>query len=295
MPIFESPSLKINNRKIEVREVKCLSLLHKMNFGARSSTEYTINLYKGCTHDCPYCYAPSLVHDERQWGSYVDVKINAPMVLEKELKKSEKHVVFISSASDPYQVIEAKYKVTRRCLEVLKDRNFPVLILTRSPLVLRDLDLITKLNWVRVGFSISNLSNQYYEPNVPKLEVRLKALQKLSEAGIKTWVSLAPIVPGIAGQMDFEWLFSRLKQAAVSAVSLGVLRFIGYEASKVMFEERTGVSSREALANSSEVYTKIKEAAHRAGLDTSCSSLEWLSEESPARTEENYERMEAFL
>lgn len=277
-----------------MREVRCTTLLHRLDFGVRSSTEYTINLYKGCTHDCPYCYAPSLVHDERGWGSYVDAKTNAPSVLEKELRKIEKKdVVFISSASDPYQAIEAKYRLTRRCLRVLKAHNFPVLILTRSPLVLRDLDILTELEWVRVGFSISNLSNELYEPDAPKLEARLRALEKLSEAKIRTWVSLAPIAPGIAGQMDFKWLFERLKRAGVSAVSLGMLRFAGYESSRMMFEERTGIGSTEAIANSSEVYAEVREMADRAGLDTSCGSLEWSGPES-SRTA-NYERIEAFL
>ena len=91
---------------ISVRETRCSTLIHKLNY--RSSTGYTVNLYKGCTHGCVYCYAPSLTHDERRWGSYVDVKVNAPSVLGRELRGLEKEEVFLSSASDPYQPVEAK-------------------------------------------------------------------------------------------------------------------------------------------------------------------------------------------
>jgi DNA repair photolyase len=275
LPIFETPSLQINDREVEVREINCATLLHRLNFGARSTKEYTINLYKGCTHNCSYCYAPSLIHDERQWGSYVDVKINAPHVLEKEIKKMEKDVVFVSSASDPYQPIEARYKITRQCLKVLQLYDFPVLALTRSPLVLRDLDILRKFQWIRVGFSISSLSDHFFEPGVPELEARLKALQKLNEEKIETWVSLAPIVPGIKSLTNFMWLFERLKEAKISAISIGMLRFVGYEASRKMFEERTEIQSTEALENGVEVIAEITGLAQKAGLDISCASLEW--------------------
>jgi DNA repair photolyase len=273
MPIFETPSFRIKDQAIEVRETRCSTLLHKLNFGARSS-EYTINPYKGCTHSCSYCYAPSLIHDERRWGSYVDVKINASSVLDKELRQTGKEVVFISSASDPYQPIEAKYKIARHCLQVLQRHSFPVLVLTRSPLVLRDLDILRKFEWARVGFSVSSLSDQFYEPGVPKLHVRLKALEKLKQAKIKTWVSLAPIAPGI-GLTNFKWLFAKLREIGISAISLGMLRFNGYEASRIMFEERTGIDSTEALAGGAEILAEVRVLAEHAGLDTSCSSLEW--------------------
>jgi DNA repair photolyase len=274
LPIFKTEGLKIKDYQIEVREIRCSSLLHKLNFGVSFTSEYTINLYRGCTLNCSYCYAPSLIHDERQWGSYVDAKINAPNVLEKELAGTERDVVFISSASDPYQVVESRYRITRRCLVVLHKHQFPILILTRSPLVIRDLDILRKFEWVRVGFSISSLSDQSYEPGVPKLEVRLKALRKLKEAKIKTWISLAPIVPGIK-LIDFKSLFAKLKEAGISAISLGVLRFTGYEASKIMFEKRTGIDSTEALANGVEIIGEVEELAESAGLDISCRSLEW--------------------
>jgi DNA repair photolyase len=247
-----------------------------MNFG--STIEYTINQYRGCTHGCVYCYAPSLIHDERSWGSYVDVKVNAHHVLDRELVSAQKHVVFVSSASDPYQPVEARYKVTKKVLEVLVKHEFPVLLLTRSPLVLRDLDLLQQLDWVRVGFSISSVSTKFYEPGVPSLEKRLESLRKLQDHGISTWVSMAPIVPSLV-LTDLDWLFTRLREARVSALTLGLLRFIGYEKSREMFEERTGKSAEDVMAGGRSVYEEISDKAKNYALDTSGSSLSWSPKE----------------
>jgi DNA repair photolyase len=249
-----------------------------MNFG--STTEYTINQYRGCSHGCIYCYAPSLIHDDRSWGSFVDVKINAHSVLDRELCHAAKQVVFVSSASDPYQPVEARYRVTRRVLEVLVKHEFPVLLLTRSPLVLRDLDLLQSLDWVRVGFSITSVSTRFYEPGVPSVERRVAALSELHDRGIVTWVSMAPIVPTqVLGGVDS--LFEKLRAAGVSTVTMGLLRFNGYEKSRQMFEERSGKLASEVMEGGSGVYEQIKAKASSAGLDTSGSPLSWKPGKNP--------------
>jgi DNA repair photolyase len=243
-----------------------------MNYG--SSSEYTINLYRGCTHGCVYCYAPSLIRDERRWGDYVDAKINAASVLEKELARARKRVVFVSSASDPYQPVEARFKITRKVLKVLSKHKFPVLLLTRSPLVLRDVDILRELDWVRVGFSISTVPTKFYEPGVPSLEKRLEALTELHDFGITTWVSMAPVVPKLI-LTDLDQLFQNLKKAEVSSVAIGLLRFTGYEQSKQMFEERSGHDSERLIESGSFVRQQIVRKANEYGLDTSGSSLSW--------------------
>lgn len=258
--------------KLRVREVRCSSVLHALNF--RYFSEYTANFYRGCTHGCNYCYAPSLIHDERPWGTYVDAKVNATQVLRGELRRAKMNVVFLSSASDPYQPVEATYRLTRRCLELLLASQFPVLILTRSPLVLRDIDILEKLDWVRVGFSISTVLDRYHEPGVVPLERRLEALKKLKNRGIRTWVSLAPIIPGLS-MIDLEWLFLKLKDAEVSAVSAGLLRFNGYEESRQMFEERARMTFPDALKGGAETMKKVRELASAHGLDDPDSLLEW--------------------
>src|SRR5215472_10234002 len=147
IPLDNSSIPENNTSAIRIRETRCNTLVHPLNFGTADG--YTANLYKGCTHGCIYCYAPSLTHDERKWGNL------------------EKQQVFLSSASDPYQPVEAKYKLTRRCLEILDRYNFPVSILTRSPLVLRGLDLIAKFGWIKVGMSITTVPVRQFEPGVP--------------------------------------------------------------------------------------------------------------------------------
>jgi len=122
IPLDNSSIPENNTSAIRIRETRCNTLVHPLNFGTADG--YTANLYKGCTHGCIYCYAPSLTHDERKWGTYVDAKVNAPEVLERELRNLEKQQVFLSSASDPYQPVEAKYKLTRRCLEILDRYDF---------------------------------------------------------------------------------------------------------------------------------------------------------------------------
>lgn len=258
---------------MSIREVRCATLLHRMNYGWRYP-EYTLNLYRGCLHGCIYCYAPSLIHDERPWGQYVDVKINAPEVLEHELRKAARGVVFLSSASDPYQAVEAKYRLTRSCLEVLLEHDFPVNILTRSHLVLRDLDILKKFGWIRVGMSITSVPNRMFEPRVPPLERRLETLRRLSEEGITTWVSLAPIIPNLF-MVDLEGLLKKLKEAGVSAIHAGVLRFEGYEDSRKMFEEKSGASYYGAILGSDSLIHKVNDLIARYGFDTSPKIFEW--------------------
>lgn len=263
---------------LEVREVRCRTLIHELAY--RGSTGYTANLFKGCSHGCVYCYAPSLTHDERKWGSYVDVKINAPQVLERELRGLRKDEVFLSSASDPYQPLEARYGITRRCLETLARHRFPVSILTRSPLVLRDLDLLRKLEWVRVGMSITTVPVRRFEPGVPPLRRRIDTLRKLATAGFTTWVSLAPVIPRIM-MVDLEGLLCELHDAGVASVSFGMLRFAGYEESMRMFETVAGMTTGEALAGTEEVEARLRKLVRDYGMEPN-SHLSWWEPEAEA-------------
>ncbi len=272
-----------SGRALEVREVKCSTVLRRMNFSHVS--EYTANFYRGCTHGCVYCYAPSLIHDERRWGYFVDAKANSPQLLRKELGQiHEKEVVFLSSASDPYQPVEARFKITRRCLEALLERDFPVIILTRSPLVLRDTDLLKKFTWLRVGCSISSVSNKFYEPGVVSVSRRIETLRRLHEHGITTWVSMAPVIPQLVLE-DVGMLLKKLKKSGVSCVVFGMLRFIGYEESRIMFEQRTNLRSASVMRKEKEVREEIAKLVSSNGLD-SYSVLEWSRE--PTKTLDDF-------
>lgn len=133
------------------------------------------------------------------WGQFVDVKVNAPELLRIEITKKKRNRVWVSGVCDPYQPLEAKYQLTRQCLEILALNEWPVTIQTRSPLVLRDMDILTQGKEFEVGFSITtsdDVIRQLFEPNAPPIKERVDALNELHRAGLKTFVMIAPILPG---------------------------------------------------------------------------------------------------
>lgn len=167
---------------------------------------WSVNPYTGCAHACSYCYVPDTIKAERRnWGASVIVKKDLPTRLALATQKSRKHTVYFSTATDPYQPVEAEHRVTRKCLEVLVRKDWPVEILTRSPLVTRDLDLLTQLSQVRVGLSIPMLDDglrKVLEPNAPPIAARLRTLRKLSDAGIPTFANYTPACPPTTHDAD---------------------------------------------------------------------------------------------
>ncbi|GAG41148.1 unnamed protein product [marine sediment metagenome] len=133
------------------------------------------------------------------WGEFVDVKVNAPEVLKKQLDKAKKGTVWISSVCDPYQPLEAKYELTRRCLKELVKKQFPVNIQTKSKLVLRDMDLFQELEEIEVGFTITTDDEgvaKLFEPRATPVKERLRALERIHSLGIKTFAFVGPLLPG---------------------------------------------------------------------------------------------------
>jgi DNA repair photolyase len=177
---------------------------------------YVINPYTGCQHECSYCYARFMKrftgHLE-PWGQFVDVKVNAPDLLRLEIARKKPDRVWVSGVCDPYQPLESKYRLTGQCLEILAQNNWPVTIQTRSPLVLRDLEIIKKGCGFEVGFSITTSDDRIrrlFEPNAPPIIERVRALDELHQAGIKTFVMIAPMLPGaedlaeiLAGKVEY--------------------------------------------------------------------------------------------
>ncbi len=167
--------------------------------------DYTVNPYVGCQHACSYCYARFMKrfsgHTE-PWGDFVDVKVNASDLLRAEIGKKKKGSVWISGVCDPYQPLEAEYELTRRCLEILVQDNWPVVVQTRSPLVLRDLDILKRGKAVAVGLSITSANEEVrriFEPHAPPIMKRVEAVGELHRNGIRTFVMIAPMLPEAEG------------------------------------------------------------------------------------------------
>jgi DNA repair photolyase len=136
------------------------------------------------------------------WGGFVDVKINAPDLLSKEIKRKPPGRVWISGVCDPYQPIEKEHGLTKKCLEILVGRGWPITVQTKSPLVLRDTDLFKRGDNVEVGLSIATADDdtrKLFEPNAPPLKERIRALGELHHEGIRTYAMIAPMLPGAEG------------------------------------------------------------------------------------------------
>ena len=181
-----------------VREKQVKSILSKSGI---PGVDYCLNPYVGCAHGCKYCYATFMKrftgHAE-PWGAFVDIKVNAPEVLRRQLKRTSKGYVMLSSVTDPYQPLERKYGLTRRCLEILLSQQFPVGILTKSPLVLRDLDLIRQFDDIEVGMTITTDDDRIkkiFEPATPPLAARIQALKEIHDQGIRTYAFIGPLLP----------------------------------------------------------------------------------------------------
>jgi len=183
---------------MKVREILAKTVLTRT---AISGFDYCMNPYVGCGHGCRYCYASFMKRftgHKEPWGSFVDVKINAPTLLKKQLNRATTGVVAISTVTDPYQPVEKKYEIVRRCLEILLEKQFPVNLLTRSPLCLRDIDLFKQFQDIEVGVSIATHDEdmkKIFEPNSPTIESRVKALKTLHMEKVKTYAFIGPLLP----------------------------------------------------------------------------------------------------
>jgi len=194
-----------------VSEVECKSIISTSRI---PSLDYSVNPYTGCQHGCVYCYARFMTRYTKHkmaWGRFADVKINAPEVLEKQIIKLRRGRVTLSTVTDPYQPQERKYGITRRILIELASCGFPVSILTKSDLVLRDIDILKRFGSGdrEVGFSMAALDEDVranFEPCAPPVKNRIRALKKLHSEGIKTWVFIAPVLPYLTELSIFDLL-----------------------------------------------------------------------------------------
>lgn len=211
---------------------------------------YTLSPYRGCGHGCLYCYvreypsasprqtqtpihgpcqtpAPKPVRSIDEWGTWSAPKLNAPELLWRERHKIHNQSVFLATATDPYQPIEKEYRLTRACLEVLLlCQTTKVMIHTRSPLIMRDLDLLQAFgDRLTVGFSIptdDDTVRQVVEPKAPPIPSRWATIERLSRAGISVHMAVTPLMV----MVDPEAFARRAKQSGVSSAWVGALRLL---------------------------------------------------------------------
>jgi DNA repair photolyase len=193
---------------VEYREEPCRTALNRVK---GMGFHWSLNPYMGCAHRCTFCYVRAFelradrASDDR-YGRSIRVKINVVEALRAELARSawRQETVAIGAATDPYQPAEGRYKLTRGCLEALRDAANPFSLITRSPMVVRDLDVLVEAARranVRIVFSVPTLDEEVWrrtEPGTPPPRRRLEALSRLVEAGIDVGVGMAPILPGIS-------------------------------------------------------------------------------------------------
>ncbi|MHB0998030.1 MAG: SPL family radical SAM protein [Armatimonadota bacterium] len=182
-----------------LREIHAKSILSKSGI-----TDYSVNCYTGCTHSCIYCYARYMKRfsgHEEPWGQFVDIKINAPEVLAREVKRKKPGRVFFSSVCDAYQPLEKRYELSRRCLQILVDSGYHAGILTKSKIVTRDFDIMEGHDNCSVGCTLTTMDEQLrfrIEPGASPTRERIAALEEACSRGIEAWTFLGPFMPGLS-------------------------------------------------------------------------------------------------
>lgn len=196
--------------------------------------DYSINPYFGCEFSCIYCYAVKyflIKGYKERWGELVEVKVNLPALVKKEINKIKYGAsIGIGISTDPYQPAENKYQITKKILEELSIRDdVSISIQTKSPFILRDLKIIKKLGNIDVGFTITTLDDdlaKILEPYSPLPKSRIRALSILSNANIDTWVFIGPILPYLTDdEKNLSDIVKYSADAGVNRIYADNLRF----------------------------------------------------------------------
>lgn len=201
----------------------------------RMPFEWSINPYRGCGHGCHFCYARAThswlgFHADDSFRNNIYVKRDAASVLRSELKRGKWKGggIAIGTATDPYQQLEGKLKITRSILEVLQEYQIPCSITTRSPLILRDLDLLKKMKIISVNISVSTLEREIWrktEPSSPHPRQRMKTVRELNHMGVSAGIFLAPIIPYLTDtEEQLQQVVNQAKQHGALFVVPSILR-----------------------------------------------------------------------
>lgn len=219
--------------KLEVFEETATRSMITKSFMPEMGDRWTVNCYRGCIHACTYCFARRY-HEFLGYGAGTDfetkivAKINAPEVLRADLKKTREKIAHLefSFATDPYLPLEASYELTRRCLMVCRDFRVPVGIVTKSPLVTRDLDILKDLKCT-VFFSIpfpTVAKSKPFELYTPVPDVRFRAMKTLAEAGIRVGIGIAPVILGY-NDSDIPALLEKAREAGATKAFINLIHF----------------------------------------------------------------------
>lgn len=214
---------------MDIQEIECKSVLVKSKL---PDADYVVNPYTGCVFGCSYCYASFMGRfvgeTTDNWGRYLYAKINAVAVFAEDLARltegDRQATILLSSVTDPYQGAEKKYRLTRGVLEHLVEEDYPglVSVLTKSPLVLRDINLLRQLRKVEVGLTVTTTDDQIsrrLEVQAPLASRRIKTLERLKAEGVPTYAFVGPLLPHFRLRPDLlEALFSQLSAAGVPEV-----------------------------------------------------------------------------
>ena len=280
-----------------IREIQCKSVLSETGLPA----DYAINCYVGCAHACAYCYARYMKrftgHAE-PWGAFVDVRVNAPEVLAKEVRRKQPASVILSSVCDGWQPLEAKYEVSRRCVEILVQHGWHISILTKSALVRRDLPLLEGAGEsapslplgeqaparrpADLGMTLTTLDDRLsriVEPGASTGRERLEALRDAAARGIEVWAFLGPFLPGLTDTREnLEPLLAAVATLPLSHVYTDRVNFRSGVASSLRAMARQhfphllrewnwlGSNTDEDRAYADQLHDTIAELAERYGV-----------------------------
>jgi len=219
---------------VEYREEPCRSALNRVQ---GMGFDWSLNPYMGCVHRCTYCYVRAYERradrpSDDRYGQSIRVKVNIAEVLRRELARPawRREEVAVGAATDPYQPVEGKYRLTRRCIEVFAAARNPFSLITRGPMIVRDVDVLqdaARRAEVGISFSIPTLDPDIWrktEPGTAPPRQRLRALRTLVDAGIDVGVGIAPVLPGISDRPELlEDVARAARDAGATSVWCNVL------------------------------------------------------------------------
>ena len=261
-----------------IKEVECKSIIVKSKL---PDADYVVNPYTGCEFGCHYCYASFMGRfaDEsiENWGNYVHVKVNAVEVFERDFRRLQRSgatpSIFLSSVTDPYQRMESKYRLTRGILEILAREKYQgvVSILTKSPLVIRDVDLLKQIPSAEVGMTITTTDDKisrFLEVRAPIVSQRIKTLKALHASGLTTYAFIGPLLPHFRqNPFELDDLFAQVASASVSFVyveHINLKRYIRERLLPIISDESTELQNE---------YLGAASAEHREALDEMVAAL----------------------